>query len=321
MKKIIYSLLAFATVAITLSSCNKDIEAFPTPNDGAMVLLDQVTTPVFNVNDINNAVYAGVLRAPSANVQSIQFKATIFRTTRLFSPDSANVGGPKAISGGADVPFTLTATDLAAAVTRLEMHDADNKSLYDPNDATTFTNISAATDLMAGDRVEITAVVTDDKGQTHNISDISANLTNPGQRMAYAFTTFVSCPFDQAVSVGTYDVTTLTLATTFGETNLVRTVEAGQSATQLVIRGGMFPTNVGGTDMYINVNANTGQTTIANGPDGKLGVAFDGSLGTTFASDYGSGTAGFTFSCTGDIRLGYTLSCCGGTRTFNLKKR
>lgn len=184
MKKIIYSFLSLFAFAMLLSSCNKDTQAIPEPKAGAMVLLESVTSPLFNAQDLGNAKYSGVLRDPRGNVASFDIYAKITRNKTTYSElklvkTITNVNGN----------FEITAQEVATAVGSVV-----DTAARPTGGADVTTTLSSATDLKPGDKIDFINSVKDKDGNEYKLADISANLNgNVGQRSAFDFTAFVAC--------------------------------------------------------------------------------------------------------------------------------
>lgn len=184
MKKIIYSFLSLFAFAMLLSSCNKDTQAIPEPKAGAMVLLESVTSPLFNAQDLANAKYSGVLRDPRGNVASFEVYAQITRNKTTYS-DLKFVKSITNVNGN----FEITAQEVAAAVGSLV-----DTAARPTGGADVTTTIANATDLQPGDKIDFINRVKSTDGVEYLLADINANLNgNVGQRSAFDFTAFVAC--------------------------------------------------------------------------------------------------------------------------------
>ncbi|EAY31106.1 hypothetical protein M23134_07514 [Microscilla marina ATCC 23134] len=314
MKKIIYSFLSLVALATLMSSCRKNVSPLPEARAGAMVLLEAVNSSLFDVQDLPNARYTGTLRDPRGNVASMEVYAKITRSTTAFSElkfvkSITNVNGD----------FEITASEVAIAVGTI----VDTLKAGATDDQT--INLTSATDLQAGDKIDFINRVKDKEGVEHQISDISQNLNgNVGQRSAYDFTTFVSCPFVAANVVGTYSVVDDPFGAGLNNATRKITIEPGSGADKFIIKDIFGHFAAGGAkednnyDVVVGVNAATGEVTV------EKQHAWDPALINLTTTDGTVEGAGFVLTCTGAIRLTLThrvsTSTYPNTYVYNLQK-
>lgn len=165
-------------------------------------------------------------------------------------------------------------------------------------------------DLQAGDRFDFVGSATGTNGQVADISNLNGDAGGPGQFNAFQFNTFLSCPFNQADALGTYDVT----VDDFGLAVATFEVTAGPDANSVIIADLIEP----GFSMVVNVNPNTGIASISRTPMANSYYGYSGgNINTT-------GTPSFFFSCSGTIAavFQYTVDLGSfGSYAFSAQKR
>ena len=253
MKKIIYSFLSLFAFAMLLSSCNKDTQAIPEPKAGAMVLLESVSSPLFNALDLSNAKYSGTLRDPRGNVASFDIYARITRNSTTYS-DLKFVKTITNVNG----TFDITAQEVAAAVGSVV--DTAGRAAT-PATADVTTTLTNATDLQPGDKIDFINRVKDKDGTEYQLSDISANLNgNVGQRSAFDFTAFVACGITAAFT-GKYTMK-VEGTTTFFAGRFVDGEEVEFVSTDDITRAFNGFTLFGFTDRTIDIKLLCGKTVV-----------------------------------------------------------
>lgn len=300
MKKIkLYLLLPL--MLFWLAACeDEDKNPVPLPPSGAMILLDEVTIPVFDVTNIANATYQAQLRDVSNNTAQYILIASLSRGS--FTSDF------KTVKTVTSFPATLTITsqELVAAIDTLKA------SNYAPNNPATYVVISSVDDLAAGDRIEFANETVGTNGVRYTANDQSPDLaSNPGQRSGFRFVTFVSCPFVANDIVGTYSVVFDRWDGFFVADPQVQVV-AGPGANEFTIKdifghGAQEGRPDGFYDVVVVVNPSTGQATVDRQRSQNSAL-----YGLTFGFiDVDGG--GFAFSCTGRIELAFQHRVSAGT--------
>jgi hypothetical protein len=288
MKKL--SFYTLAALALVVVSCNSD-DANPASGVpyGAMVLIDQVVSPVLNVTDIENANYSVDLRDPSNNVAEFRFYARLVRGG-VAQTDYALIE-------------TVTTFPSRPVLTSQEFVDA-------------WDEIDDIDEFLPGDRIEFSNEVTSKDGVVFTAGDIGPDLANnPGQRSAFRPVTFVSCPFVIADAIGTYELIEDQFDVYFedyfdvvGTGNPAQLKMVDPFGYQRNFPGSFAP---GSMDVVADVNVNTGQTTIARQRCWNVTIFVPSLSGGFIASPAANGS--FTFSCTGTIAYRLTFSVDQGT--------
>jgi hypothetical protein len=308
MKKIIYSFLSLFTFVVFLSSCNKDTQAIPEPKAGAMVLVESVSSSVFNASDLANAKYSGVLRDPRGNVASLEIYAKITRSSSIYS-ELKFVKSITNVNGN----FEITAAEVVAGVATL----TDTMGVGTTDDVA--VPLASVSDLQPGDKIDFINRLKTTDGEEVLITDISQNLNgNEGQRSAFDFVAYVSCPFVATDMVGTYEIQALS-PNFWGLASLDREVKAGPGANQITIVGGTHPALGGSEDLVVEVDPGTGIASLPTDP--APGFAFTAAV-TGFDTDKYGSVSGFAFACTGliTLRVDYT-AYAGNEFSFILQKK
>ena len=172
------------------------------------------------------------------------------------------------------------------------------------------SDITSTDSLLAGDRIDFYNSVTATDGAVYEPTDIGPDLAgNPGQRSAFTFTTFISCPFDAAEAAGTYSV----IADGWADWNAGETMEVSATAdgTGVIIEGlySKFAPAGDEYDVEVLVDANTGAATVAR--QSAWECDWYGAWCT-----WGTGTVdgeGWVFSCSGTITLQLTHRVSAGS--------
>lgn len=280
MKKVLLSILALGLFA----SC-EDESKVPTPDvvPAAFVSLD-IERPVIDVTNIATSSYGGVLKAPSANV--VKYDLYVRRIS----------GG---VAGDYALLQTVTSFPADLAVTAGQVATAIGLSVDD---------------ILAGDRFDFWAESFDASGAKTDFNDLSPNTqAEAGVKQAYKLTTYVSCPFEQAAALGTYQYTEDAFA------NEVPTFEVAAGATpdEVIFVDPMG--HPGAWDIKVSVDVNTGIAAIQRqkawdtffyGLPANYGTA---TIGT-------DGSASFFFSCTGTINMSVKHDVDIGTYGFKAFK-
>ncbi len=307
MKKYSYYLLVSVILFLGFSCRDEDKNPVPIPPNGAMILLDRVITPVFDVTNIANAVYSAELRDVANNTAQYILRASLSRGN--FRSDFKTV---KIVTS---FPSTLviTSQELVAAVDTLKRFNATtNASEYNPNNPATYIAISGVNSLAAGDRIEFANETVGTNGVRYLATNQSPDLaSNPGQRSGFRFVTFVSCPFVQADMVGTYSVVFDRWDGFFVANPQVQVV-AGPRANEFTIKdifghGAVEGRPDGFYDVVVVVNPSTGQATVDR-QRSQNSALYGSALGFI---DVDGG--GFAFSCTGRIELSFQHRVAAGT--------
>ena len=197
MKIYIYSFLALVAFTFVFTSCNKDTEAIPDIPNGAMVLLESVSTTEFFFDKISSESISGTLRDVSNNVQSAEFYAQL---TRTIASGKTFTSARKLVTTVTDVngSFSMTTNQVAAALGSI----IDN--VTDTTKTTTYT-LASATDFVVGDKIEFINQLTTKEGKTVVRDDISPNLNgNVGQRSFFDFSVLVICDIATDKFLGKY---------------------------------------------------------------------------------------------------------------------
>ena len=179
-KKILYGLLS---VFLIINSCRDEDTLVLNPDEiphGIMVCLEEITSPVLDITDLDNSAFEATLSVPSDNVDTYVVMAQRISTT---TSDWVEV---KRIT---DFPKTydlsITAAEIVAGL-----------------------GIELA-DLLPGDEIDFSAYAIGDDGQTASWDNLDQDAgTNPGQKQGFRYVTYVSCPFNAEESAGTYKLLT-----------------------------------------------------------------------------------------------------------------
>lgn len=260
MKKIFVIVSAFFSLVFTLS-CEDDakdpwtIHEDPT-NFGTFVSITKKTQVIDFTNP--SSPYSFTLLAPGKNVAS--YELSVSRTSEGVTSDPMSLLTVTSFPSDVDI----TASDLATALS------------LDPSD------------LLAGDRFDFTATAKGTDGQVAGFTNLNGDAQGPGQFNAFRHNTFLSCPFNRAEALGTYETTVNEFydlaASTFEviagpDDNTVTIVDLYQE----------------GFSFDMNIDPNTGIATVARTPVATAFVGYSGGNINTTA------TPSFFFSCTGTI--------------------
>ena len=211
--KIFYKLTVILFIFTLFTTSCVDESKFPIGSiattetfvNGAFVTFNVTTSPVLDVTDIDNAVYGGVLEAPSDNVASydLSVRSVINGTPSDYFPLTTITSFPSNLQ--------ITAADLANTL-----------------------GVTTA-DFPPGTRFDFEATSTGKDGSVLDFEGLNSNLQGePGQHQSYRFVTFISCPFDRDASLGTYQIIDFGFARNAGETF---EVVAGENDNQLLLIG------------------------------------------------------------------------------------
>ena len=280
MKKSLLNIIGLLVIAFGFISCRDDDKdpwkEFVTPN-GAMILLDEVKVPVFDVTALSTATYEGELRDPIGNVASMQLRVSL---------------------NGGDLFDLRTITEFPHSL------------VVSASDVANALGLANVDELSAGDKVTMDNIITRDDGVAFTKEDLADDLFgNPGQRQGFEITTFVSCPFSAAEAAGTYDIVTDPFGTFLGSGTGITAV-VGADDTQIIFQD-MFshpnPTTGGQYDIAVDVVASSGEATVE-----KQEAWHCDNFGCGFgqASVETAGSGNFFFSCTGflTVNLRHTVS-------------
>jgi len=280
MKKINICIIV-SLVAILFASCednDKSPLVLPIAENGSFVTL---TSPnvIFDLVAIQNGeetTVNGLLGAPTPNVARYDLEVQ-----RISQGTASNF-----------VPIFSTETFPSEfAITPEEVAEALDLPLED---------------FLAGDRFEFRATSTDFDGNITNFANIDPDLqAETGQRQAYSFTSFISCPVDFAEIEGTYEVTAFSFGATFPNSAKIttRTVVAGPGPNQLTIVEGEYPAE-GSEPLIIDFDPANG-IILGGGldEDGENALAFTQELSGITDNTYLVEDGGFYFSCIGSLLL------------------
>ena len=272
-------------LAFLLVNC-EDNEKSPLPagQPGAFVLVD-ITSALIDVTQIETSGYGGTLQDTRGNIASHTFevRSVIGTNASDFAPVYTATSFP--------ADFSITAGDIATAL-------GVDVSSFPP-----------------GTRFDLVGTSTTVDGDEIDFFDLNADLqAEIGMRQAYQLRTFISCPFNQADALGTYQVDDprgfyLGTSGTFE-------VVAGDESNEIVMINPF-----GGNEAYdivITVDAASGQATVAEQfAFSTLEQCCGGFEATRVVSQE---AGGFVFSCAGVITLNLNTSITqigtGGQFTF-----
>ncbi|GAB4395871.1 MAG: hypothetical protein OHK0053_07230 [Microscillaceae bacterium] len=279
---------------------DEDKNPVPLPPNGAMILIEELVVPVFDVTNITNAAFEAKIRDVANNTAQYDLIARVQRGSR--SSDFKLVKTLTNFSGN----LVITSAEVAAAIDTLKA------SNYNPNNPATYTLIGGPADFAAGDRIEFSNEIVGVNGVRYTAGDQSPDLaSNPGQRSGFAFVTFVSCPFDAASMAGTYSLV-FDRWEGFLVADPAIAVVAGPGANQFTIKdifghGAVEGRPDGFYDVVVDVNPSTGQATVQRQRSQNSAL-----YGLTFGFiDVDGG--GFAFSCTGRVELSFQHRVSAGT--------
>ncbi len=259
MKNIVFLTITLLSSAFFMS-CEDDAKDPWTIHEESANLATFVTiakeTIVIDFTDSGSS-FSFSIDAPSSNIAS--YELAVSRVSGGAASDTLPL--TSATSFPAD--FDITASDLASAL-----------------------GLDVA-DLSAGDRFNFVGTATSTSGDVADITNLNGDAVGPGQFNAFRFNTFLSCPFNQADAIGTYETT----VDAFGLAAATFEVTAGPDENSVVINDLIQP----GLSMIMEVNPNTGIGAIGRTPmaDDFFGYS-GGNINTT-------ATPSFFFSCSGTI--------------------
>ena len=166
------------------------------------------------------------------------------------------------------------------------------------------------TEFDAGDRLNIVSTTTNAQGTTFTTDDFTGDLSNPGQRQAFDYTVFFSCPFVRDDALGNYLITNDPFVTSLDYSRPIEAI-AGAGDTEVV-----FLKLFSHPEMYdvaVSVDAATGVATVE-----KQEAWNCDNFGCAFGVGSVEGT-GFFFSCTGFLTVDLENTVAAGSfGTFNL---
>jgi hypothetical protein len=271
-----YFILGLFSFLLIIGSCRDEDTLVLNPDSiphGNMVTID-IITPVYDVTNLANSSFEATLTAPSNNIDTYVLNAS--RLSEGTESDMVEV--KKITSFPKTYDLSLSATELATAL-----------------------GIDLA-DFLPGDQINFEAYVIGDDGDTATWDNLDQDLgTGPGQKQAFMFTSYISCPFDADESAGTYRVTVDDMGAYYDNLDYDLVVEAGPGENQITLIN-IFdhpnPDNPGQTyDVVIDVDPSSGVATVDKQPAWHSG---------NFGMPYGVASVkggGFVFSCTGTIVL------------------
>lgn len=275
--KILFATLFFASFI----SC-EDEEKNPLwePTVAAYVFID-IESPVLDVTDIENSTFGGALTAPAGNVASFEVKAR--RVSNGVATDYSTVFTTSTFP----TDFRVSGPDIATALG------------VDP------------ADLLAGDRFDFVGTSTGTDGSVVTFNNLAPDIqAEPGQKQAYALTTFIACPFNQADMIGTYTILEDDGFSATGETQFE--IIAGEESGDIVL---VNPYDSAG-NFNITVNVNAFGIATFERQDGVLTeeICCAGYSPTNFRS---SAATSLALSCIGYLELKFStgLSLAGGNGT------
>lgn len=267
--------IAFIFVAsLMLTNC-EDNEKSPLSErvNGTFVLID-IANELIDVTQIESSTFGGTLRNPSGNAVSHSFDV------RGVFADGTGTEFVEVFSTTTfPAEFLVTVADIATALGQ------------------------EVSDFPPGTRFDFVGKTTSTDGTVVTSKNLNADLLGEvGMRQAYDLRTFISCPVDEALVEGAYDVTDIAFADFFGETNFVRNVVLGPGAQQVTIVEGEY-TTTGGDPMTLDIDFATGIIT-GGGKDenGNAQVAFAEGVNGLPENTY-LVEGGFFFSCAGTFAI------------------
>lgn len=284
MKHIRIYILSLLSILLIIISCRDEDTLVLNPDKiphGIMVCLDEITSPVLNVTDLENSAFEADFFVPSDNVDTY-----VVMAQRI----SSSVSEWAEVKRIADIPknfsISISATEIANAL-GIDLND-----------------------LLPGDEIDFNAYAIGDNGDTAYWENLDQDLgTNPGQKQGFRYVTYVSCPFVAAEITGIYKLIE-DEAEIMNDSDSTIILNAGPGENQITIVD-MFhhpdPDNPGSTyNVIVDVDPVTGIATVENQNAWNS---------DNWGWGLGVGTiegGGFVFSCTGLILL--TLEqYCGGT--------
>lgn len=276
MKKVFLLLLTLGFFA----SC-EDESKIPTPdsNPGAFVSLD-ILRPVIDVTNIATSTWGGTLKTPSNNV--VKYDLYVRRVS------GGNAGDYALLKSVTSFPSDLavSAGDVAAAL-GLQLSE-----------------------ILAGDRFDFWAESFDADNNKTTYNDLSLNTQGElGVKQAYKLTTYVSCPFNQADAIGTYEFTEDAFA---NETDIFEVI-AGSTSDKVIMVDPFGHPSAWNIEVVIDLGSGIVSIARQNAWDPSF-YALPANYGTaTIATE---GSASFFFSCTGTINFSVKHNVDVGTYGF-----
>ncbi|NJL13975.1 MAG: hypothetical protein HC913_13865 [Microscillaceae bacterium] len=200
---------------------DEDKNPVPLPPNGAMILIDEVVSALFDLDDISNSRYEAVIRDVANNVASYDILVQVSRQNGRFVSDVSFVKSVTNFSSN----LVITPAEVAAAVDTLKLtEDADEDDIpdYNPNDPTTYILLGDENEYEGGDRINFINEIVGVNGVRYFATDQSPDLAgDPGQRSGFRITIFAACPSDEGAIVGDYtsEVIASNFAGFIGSTN------------------------------------------------------------------------------------------------------
>lgn len=276
-------ILSLLSILLIIISCRDEDTLVLNPDKiphGIMVCLDEITSPVIDVTNLENAAFEANFSAPSDNVD-----AYVIMAQRI----SMSVSAWAEVKRVTDFPKTCSISISATEIANALGIDLD--------------------DFLPGDEIDFNAYAIGDNGDTAYWENLDQDLgTNPGQKQGFRYVTYVSCPFVAAEITGTYKLIE-DEAGIMNDYDSTITVNAGPGENQITIVD-MFhhpdPDNPGSTyNVIVDVDPETGIATVERQ---NAWNSDNWGWGWGVGSNEGGG---FVFSCAGLILL--TLEqYCGG---------
>lgn len=257
---------------MTLAACRDEGTLVVNPDDipkGAFVYMD-VESAVLNVTDLTGSKFAATVYAPSENVSNYDIKVSWVSGGN--TSDTVDLKSYNAFPASVEI----NASELAAAL-GVTMDD-----------------------FLPGDAFNVVCTVTSTDGKEVTIEQLDEDAAgNPGQRQAFNYTTYISCPFNASDAAGTYEATVDDFGT-FADNGQFEVI-AGPGENQITCKD-WFGHSVPGApdatyDVIIDVDPNSGIATVSKQ---------DAWHCDTWGCPYGTGRVdggGFVFSCSGTISL------------------
>lgn len=258
------------------TSCKDESTLIINPNEvpkGVFLYLD-VETPVIDISDLAGSSFKGTVTAPSENV--VSYDMSVCWVSNGVASDTVPLKNYTSFPAN----VTVNATELAAA-------------------------LGVTTDqFLAGDAFNIISTATGLEGNIVSIDNLDQDAAgNPGEKQAFNYTIFISCPFVASEAAGTYQWTEDPWGTWIDDG--IFEVVAGPGENQITCIDVFDHPNLDepGTffDMIIDVDPLSGVATVE-----KQNTWHPGNWGIPPGAGWGLGThdgGGFVFSCSGTISL------------------
>lgn len=283
MKYIKICILSLLSILLIIFSCRDEDTLVLNPDKiphGIMVCLDEITSPVLNVADMENSAFEANFFAPSDNVNTY-----VIMAQRISTSVSEWVEVKRITDFPKNCSVSISAAEIADALD-IDMND-----------------------FLPGDEIDFDAYAIGDNGDTAYWENLDQDLgTNPGQKQGFRYVAYVSCPFNAAESAGTYKLIEEEAELMYDSDSTI-VVVAGPGENQITIMNVFhhpYPDNPGSTyNVIVDVNPLTGIAMVGNQ---------DAWNSDNWGWGWGVGTiegAGFVFSCTGLIILSLEQYCGG----------